>query len=209
MNLKPAYIAVSAIALMGYAGASQAQTVVEKTRIEVEKSPITSAQPGEIITTKTKQTMVNQIPVAGESMRINFDDFDRDGNGILSMSEVGEHLFYIFDTDGNQVIDNIEFNNKRIITVAPMEKRTLTMVDVESATGSVVTKTYDYEKFYSESGLSRFDKEGDGLSPAKFIGTSFLKLDKDGSKAIELDEWKAGYEISRAPKAADQDNYNN
>src|SRR5690606_18064770 len=115
--------------------------------------------------------------------------------------------FYIFDADGNHVIDNIEFDQPRVITVAPMEKHTIRMVGYEDD-GVVEVSSYSYETFMEGSGLTRFDNDLDGLSAREFIGRSFLSLDKDDSKAIELDEWKAAYKDTRRPRAADQDNYN-
>lgn len=201
---------ISALTLLYMAGPATAQTVIERTQTYIVEEPavipLPPPAPGETITTTTR-TMVTPKPV--DALRVNFDAFDRNRNGILSMDEVGEHLFYLFDTDGNEVIDNVEFYNKRIITIAPMEKHTLKMVDVENPAGTVTSSTYNYETFYSTSGLTRFDSDLDGLSPAEFIDSSFLKLDTDNSKAIELDEWKSAYALSRTPLAARQDNYNN
>ena len=156
--------------------------------------------------TMTTKSVVNQKPVDGH-VEVNFDSLDLNKNGTLSMVEVGERLFYIFDVDGNEVIDNIEFNQNRVITIAPMEKHTLKMVDFESD-GNVELSTYTYETFSRTSGLTRFDEDRDGLSASEFIDTSMLKLDTDESKMIELDEWKKAYIATRAPKAADQDGYN-
>lgn len=156
--------------------------------------------------TMTTKSVVNQKPIDGH-VQVDFNSLDLNKNGILSMAEVGERLFYIFDADGNEVIDNIEFGQNRVITIAPMEKHTLKMVDFESD-GNVELSTYTYETFSRTSGLTRFDEDRDGLSAAEFIDTSLLKLDTDDSKTIELDEWKKHYIASRAPKAADQDGYN-
>lgn len=160
-----------------------------------------------VTTTTTTKTIIQQKTLPNEVMRINFDEFDINGDGILSMEEVGEKLFYLYDLDGNQVIDNIEFQNPRIMTVVPMEKHTLRMVDLNSNGHAEISK-YTYQTFSAASGLARFDADLDGLSAAEFIGESFLALDKNGSGVIELAEWKAAYIESRAPLAADQDRYN-
>src|SRR5690606_33257010 len=76
----------------------------------------------ETITTKT---IVSQQDIPNVQ-KTNFSAFDLNGDNILSMSEVGQKLFYVFDTDGNEVLDNIEFNNKKIMTIIPMEKMTYT-----------------------------------------------------------------------------------
>jgi hypothetical protein len=46
--------------------------------------------------------------------KVDFSAFDLNHDGILSMPEVGEKLFYIFDLDGNEVIDNIEFTKESL-----------------------------------------------------------------------------------------------
>ncbi|MBU0799392.1 MAG: hypothetical protein KKA05_00160 [Alphaproteobacteria bacterium] len=201
---------VSALAILAFGATAQAETVTTTTQTTITEKPVVMVPvvpaTTESVTTTTK-SYVQQKAVAGAPTRINFDAFDRNQNGILSMAEVGEHLFFIFDTDGNEVIDNIEFNNKRVITIAPMEKHTLKMVDFESD-GSAELSTYTYETFTTTSGLTRFDNDLDGLSASEFIDTSMLKLDTDESKSIELDEWKKAYIASRAPQSADQDGYN-
>lgn len=167
---------------------------------------LAGAAHAETVTTTTR-TVVQQQPIPPGDVLMNFQQFDLNGNGILSMPEVGEKLFYIFDTDGNEVIDNIEFNRDRVVTITPMEKITVKMVDIDSD-GVSEASNYTYETFNQSSGLARFDGDLDGLSPADFIDTSFLALDTDSSKAIELDEWKKAYISSRAPLSADQDGYN-
>lgn len=155
--------------------------------------------------TVTTKTVVSQKEMSNVK-EINFSAFDVNNDGILSMAEVGEKLFYLFDTDGNEVIDNIEYNNKNVMTIIPMEKQTFTFVDYNND-GIADDKTYTYETFIQQSRLMRFDKNMDGLSPEEFIGDSFLKLDDDKSKAIELEEWKEGYLVSVRPPVAEQERY--
>jgi hypothetical protein len=156
--------------------------------------------------TITKKTVIHQKNIEGVQ-KTNFKAFDLDNNGILSMNEVGEKLFYIFDTDGNEVIDNIEFNNEQVMTIIPMEKDTYTYVDWDDD-NQPEQVTYTYETFIEESPLMRFDEDMDGLSPADFIESSFLRLDDDDSKAIELDEWKEAYIETVIPENAKQERYN-
>lgn len=66
--------------------------------------------------TVTTKTVVSTKHLNGVD-RVNFASFDLNGDGILSMSEVGERLFYAFDMDGNEVIDNIEMNKKSVMTI--------------------------------------------------------------------------------------------
>lgn len=152
-------------------------------------------------TTITKQTEIaNATPV-------DFSAFDLNQDSRLSMAEVGEKLFKVFDTDGNSIIDNIEFKNKKIITIVPMEKKTLTFVDYDSD-GKDDEGHYTLETFSQKSQLSRFDKNNNGLSPAEFINVGFLELDDNNSKVIEIDEWKEAYTKMLHYPNAEQERYN-
>ncbi len=139
--------------------------------------------------------------------KVDFTAFDINRDGVLSMPEVGEKLFYIFDLDGNEVIDNIEFTKESFNTIIPMEKDTFTFVDYDSD-GRADQSAHTKETFLEQSRLIRFDKDKDGLSPKDFIELSFLKMDDNKSGAIELDEWKEEYITKVAPASAEQERYN-
>jgi len=157
-----------------------------------------------VITTKST---VSAQPMEDTNI-IDFSSFDHNHDNILSMAEVGEKLFYIFDTDGNEIIDNIEFEQNSMMTITPMEKETITLVD-HHGDGTVEHTTYTYETFLKESQLIRFADDHDGLSPREFIGTSFLIMDDNNDKAIDLQEWKEGYITMTIPPNAEQERYNN
>lgn len=140
------------------------------------------------VTTKT-YTTTETIPGA---TKVNFAAFDINNDGRYSMREVGNKLFYLFDTDGNEVIDNIEWNNKNVMTITPMEKETFTFVDYDDD-GVTDSTSYEYDKFYSESGLIRFDEYKDGLSAHDFVSQPLGELDKNNNNMIELNEWKTAY----------------
>lgn len=161
-----------------------------------------SAQ-AETVMTKTSVTQ-REIPATN---KVNFSAMDLNKDGILSRSEVGRKLFYIFDTDGNEVIDNIEFRTNKVITVIPLEKKELTMIDFNDDGTPDVTQ-FSSEEFANYSMLNRFDKDQDGLSAEEFIGTPFLKLDSDKSKVIEIAEWRDAYIKSLSPQSAKQYRYN-
>ena len=156
--------------------------------------------------TVTTKTVVHQ-KVVPDTDKVNFSAFDINHDGVLSMDEVGEKLFYVFDTDGNETIDNLEFDHRQVMTIIPMEKDTYTYVDWDND-GDVDESTYTYQTFFQQSGLMRFDNNMDGLSPAEFINEGFLALDDDKSTVIELDEWKEAYQHSMRPSAAEQERYN-
>jgi hypothetical protein len=156
--------------------------------------------------TVTTQTFVTGKPLPNVE-QIDFSSFDLNSDGILSMPEVGERLFYAFDMDGNEIIDNIEFDKKSFATIIPMEKRTYTFVDQDN-NGTIDAKTYNYETFIQQSNLMRFDRNMDGLSPAEFIGHAFLEMDDNNDGAIDLAEWKESYIQMVIPPVAEQEHYN-
>ncbi len=141
--------------------------------------------------TVTTRTIVTQMDLPrGEA--VYFDTLDINRDGILSMGEVGRRLFYIFDTDGNEVIDNLEFERNAVLTLIPMEKKTVELVDLDDD-GVADLSSYDYDSFVANSRLSRFDQNYDGLSARDFIETGFFTLDSDDNKTIDLEEWERAY----------------
>ncbi|NCT41480.1 MAG: hypothetical protein GW778_07465 [Alphaproteobacteria bacterium] len=158
-------------------------------------------------TTKvTTQTIVEAQDVEGIN-QIDFSAFDTNKDGIYSKPEVGEKLFYSFDRDGNEVIDNIEWDRKSVFTITPMEQETYKFVDYNDD-GTTEVTTYTYNEFYKESALILFDKNKDGLSASEFINVGFQKLDLNDNNVIELNEWKKGYIEMTKPENAEQERYN-
>ncbi len=102
----------------------EASGTVERTTVVEETSK--TATP----VTVTKTTAVEPKIIEG-AIPVNFAYLDVNGDGILSRKEVGQKLFYLFDTDGNGVIDNIEITKNQVITLIPLEKTQLTMIDFD------------------------------------------------------------------------------
>ena len=163
-----------------------------------------------VIANANAETTTTQVVVTNKDLpnvnQIDFSSFDTNADGAYSMAEVGERLFKCFDQDGNQSIDNIEWDKKSVMTISPMEKRTFKFYDSDDD-GVAEAQSYDYETFYSASGLIKFDESQDGLSAADFIGDVYQSLDKDNNNMIDLEEWKSAYLTSRA-KHNDPVNYN-
>lgn len=166
MNKKPLLYAVAALAMLGSAPMAQAETVTTKTVVEAKTVP------------NTKE--------------IAFAAFDVNQDGVYSMPEVGEMLFTIFDTNDDKLIDNIEWDNRNVYTITPMEKETFQYVD-HNDDGLAEHATYTYDTFYKASGLIRFDEDENGLSAQEFIGVGFEELDDDEDKMINMDEWTKVY----------------
>lgn len=187
---------VSAFALVGVISVSTAHAETTTTTVTTR----------EVVAPTVQSTTVTQQQDVPGAVKINFMDFDVNKDGILSMAEVGKKLFYIFDIDGNETIDNIEFTNNKIMTIIPMESKTITMVDFNND-GIADEKSYSYEAFLDQSGLAVFDKDKDGLSAKDFIGKGYQELDIDDNNWIEPGEWDKVYAEQRLPKAAENERY--
>lgn len=135
-----------------------------------------------------------------DTITVDFSAFDLNQDGELSRDEVGEKLFRIFDTDGNGVIDNIEFERPLVMTVIPMERKTVISTDfgADGEPGRVETSTED---FYKRSMLAKFDKDGSGLSARLFLERTFWSLDDNRDRVIDLREWKTAYNAAIRPSA--------
>lgn len=156
--------------------------------------------------TVTTDTIVAQQELDG-TQKVNFAEFDVNKDGRLSRAEVGEKLFYIFDTDGNHVIDNIEYARPMILTIIPMEKQEITTVDFDDD-GIPDSTTFNTEQFYEQSMLARFAKDKDGLSAKDFLGRVYWQLDDNKDKTVDLKEFKEAYIESVTPSAANPNRYN-
>jgi hypothetical protein len=156
-------------------------------------------------TVKT-ETLVTQKAIPNTNL-VNLLDFDLDKDGMLTREEIGAKLFYMFDTDGNMIIDNLELNRVGLITLIPMEKTTVKLVD-KGADGKVEERVLNTEQFLSESRLIAYDQNRDGLTPLEFIGVPFNRLDANNDKAVDIDEWKDAYASYVKPKFQRQNHYN-
>lgn len=137
------------------------------------------------------ETRISPTPVPGPVV-VDYRVFDTNNDGILSMQEVGEKLFYTFDKDGNQLIDNIEFTTPMVMSFAPMEKQTMQYVDYNGDGVSDQT-TVTQQAFLQRTGLSRFDNGGNGISASDFIELPIKAVDRDSSGQIDIREWKEAY----------------
>ena len=158
--------------------------------------------------TVTKDTVTVQQDVPG-TKKVNFAAFDLNHDGRLSRNEVGTELFYIFDTDGNEVIDNIEYKKPMVLTIIPMEKQEITSVDFNDD-GLPDTTTFNQDEFFKQSMLARFDKNHTGLSAEQFLNDRYyFTLDDNHDKTVDLKEFRAAYNKATSPSAANPNRYNN
>ena len=157
--------------------------------------------------TVVRDTYVKQIDLPNTTV-VNFGAFDTNKDGILSRDEVGERLFISFDNDGNGVIDNVEFDQRNVLTYIPMERGTILYFDYNDDGIIDDMEKLSQQSFIEKSMLDRFAKDSRGLSPRDFIEMGFWQLDTDRSRVIELSEWKRGYEVALRPEVAESYLYN-
>jgi hypothetical protein len=133
--------------------------------------------------------------------------YDLNNDGMVSDREIATRLFYQFDRDGNESLDNIEWNRPIDVDMMPVETVTMTEVDID---GDGVAETQDVktEVFMTETGLARFDRDGNGLTPREFAGKSVLEMDTDDSGLIEMEEWRRTYMGMQGVKASNNAIYN-
>jgi hypothetical protein len=147
-------------------------------------------------TVTTRVVTQEKAPETGARI-VNFMDFDMNKDGMLSTKEVGDMLFKLFDGDGNDIIDNVEFEHKAVLTVVPVTKKTVVTYDFDND-GMPDKIQRSYENFTRDTELSRFDETGDGLSPHEFSKMDFMQMDANHDKAIDKKEWQASYIASIA-----------
>jgi hypothetical protein len=126
-----------------------------------------------------------------DSRTVNLMDFDMDKSGILSADKVGRMLFKIFDTDGNGVVDNNEYEHHVNVTVLPVEKNTTVTYTLDDK--GETKKTTTYETFMQGTRLASFGNNGKGMSPHEFTGQDFIAVDVNRDHAIDLKEWQGTY----------------
>lgn len=165
----------------------------------------TGAPPAYAATVVT-DTIIQQKEIP-DTIKVNFIEFDANKDGSLSRREVGEKLFYIFDTDGNEVIDNIEYTRPQVITLIPMEKQIITSIDFND--DSIPDdSSLNQEEFMQQSLLYKFDQNKDGLSARDFLAQVFWQLDDDNDRTVDIKEFEAAYIESTSPGAANPNRYN-
>ncbi len=183
--------------------------VVKETTTKV-KDATTGATVGTSVTTETApvttrsemQVQTQETTIAADGTRLfNISEFDINKDGVLSTPEVGEKLFGMYDTDGNGMIDNNEYEKNIVVTVTPVEKTTTITYDF-NGDGIAEQQEKVYENFMRYTQLARFDNDKDGLSAREFVGRGYLEADIDGDKLISKKEWQGSYnaEIDRSNK---------
>src|ERR1700733_14752476 len=126
-----AFLACMSQASLSYSDTA-VQTVTETPDHTIIKDTVTTEQPSSVVKTETIKSGEQHI-ISGRGERtLTFSDFDLNHDGVLSMDEVAQKMFRIYDLDGNGVIDNKEYEQHTIVTFTPEEKTTITSYIDES-----------------------------------------------------------------------------
>lgn len=184
----------AAVLLLAQTSGAFADTTIVRETTTAPDGAVTTNQSAVTTTSETVTTHTTTEPGAVKpgTRVIHLEDFDTNGDHILSTREIGDVLFKLYDTDGNDVIDNNEYERPAVLTVAPVEKTTTIQYDFNND-GIADKEVTTYDQFMENTQLSRFDKNHDGLSAHEFTGKAFNIVDVDKSKAIEMKEWQGVY----------------
>jgi len=150
----------------------------------------------------------NLLLTPSEIHAIRFLDLDLNADGIMSTNEIGEMLFKLYDTNGNNVIDNVEYDRRATITIQPIEQHTVVYYDL-NGDGRADEVQHTYETFLRDTQLTRFDTNKNGLSPREFTELHFNSVDVNNDRMIDLPEWQGTYNaaIDKANKEAARFNH--
>lgn len=184
-SMKKACAVIAALAMtVSFGAASMAEQPAEQAAAAEQKVVKQRVE----TTTTTRQI----LPPTGTRL-VNLMDYDANNDGVLSTREVGEMLFKLFDSDGNMLIDNQEFEKRNVMSLVPMEKETVVQYDFDND-GLADKVERAHETFMKKTQLSRFDMVGEGISPHDFMGKSFMLVDIDRSRFVEINEWRGAYD---------------
>jgi hypothetical protein len=180
------------LAALATVPSARAETAQTPTAVEAKEGatavPEVIAPPGGTASVRVKDT-----PQVRTGVRlINLADFDLNGDKMLAQAEIGATLFKLYDTDGNDLIDNIEYERSSMLTVVPFDKETTYSYDFDGD-GTVDEKTVTRSKFIEDTMLSRFDANANGLSPLEFSGRQFTEADIDNDRFVNAREWHGSY----------------
>lgn len=150
-----------------------------------------------VTTTETAAPVVSRtevITTAPAAHVVRVSDFDLKSGGVLSFREVARMLFKVFDTNGNEVIDNNEYEKRALVSLdpAPVKTQTVYSYDYDGDGVADVTKR-TYETFLTDSRLVLFGRSADGISAHDFTGEHFNIVDVNNDFAIDMKEWEGTY----------------
>lgn len=174
------------------APAASTAAVTETKETAEGKETVTTTTTTSSRATKTETVLEPGKPDAG-SRAIHFEDYDLDHDGQLTRAEAGEMLFRLYDTDGNQVIDDVEYQRPAVLTMSPMKRKTKTAVD-DNGDGVADKEDVTEEDIRVSTMLSQYDTDSNGLSPLEFTGKAFNRIDINRTNVVEKKEWQGVYD---------------
>jgi hypothetical protein len=152
---------------------------------------VTTDPPG-MIRTETHMKTEEQSVTTINTRAINFMDFDMNKDGVVSVNEVAQSLFKLYDADGNGGIDSNEYERRTMVNVMPAQKETVVSYDFDGDGKPDATK-YTYETFMEDTWLTHFSANKNGLSAHEFVGLYFNEADVNKDHMVDLKEWEGTY----------------
>jgi len=168
------------------------ETTVATTPVAVDAQTETTVTTTDTTVSKTQWETTRETLLPTDTRVINLVDFDLNSDRILTRREVGTRLFKIYDTDGNEAIDNNEFEHRAVLTVVPVKTETTVTYDYDGD-GVTDRASMTSSTFLERTMLARFDANANGLSPREFTGRAFLAADVNSDKIVNMEEWEASY----------------
>lgn len=204
-----AFLSLAVLAIPASAAETTEKTTFSQIRNDAT-GVVTQTQNTETQTvtqTEVRTEVKETVKIPDGTKVVNFKDLDANGDGTLSRDEVGMRLFKLYDTDGNQVIDNIEYKKKSVITVQPVERETTVSYYVDGAS-TPEKREVSEEEFMRDTMLAHFDQNKNGLSPQEFLQRDFLRADVNRDKVIDAKEWLGAYNEAVDKKNKEKAAYN-
>lgn len=226
INRKQFLLTVAALTIAVAAPAMATQSVTSKTstvnpdgsvsyesQTVVVKDPV---PPVSVTTTTvvptTSATVVTTTPTAvvgtGAVVPVTFYYYDPVKAHVVSVPDLSDSIFALWDEDHNDIIDMNEFYRNKMVMYEPVEYSKRTFQDIDADGDLELTQdeyTVRIQQLPTYSRLNTDNKAG--ISLYEFIGTGFQAADKDDNNNLSYKELHNAF-YGQAYLTAGTGNYN-
>jgi hypothetical protein len=147
-----------------------------------------------VVTTDAPAVPVGTTTTTVVTRPVTFYYYDTSHHNIVANAELTEPVFKIWDTDGNDSIDNHEYYNNAMVMYEPVEYNKRTYQDIDMDGLPELTKeeyTIRLQKLPGYPTLNT-DKK-DGISVYEFTGFGFQAADLDDNNQVSYDELRKAF----------------
>ncbi len=143
------------------------------------------------------------VAVTSATPVVTFYYYDPKISRIISAGDLNNNVIAIWDENNNNVIDNHEFYNNKLVVYEPMEYTKRTYMDIDGNGVPELTKeeyTMRLEQLPMYAQLNKDNKEG--LTLFEFTGVGFQDADINNDNQVDYDELRKAFyaHIGVAPK---------